>query len=75
MGRWVTDDSNTRTQPPQQLLPANMAAILAKDMRGVVTSGTGHRLAAIKPADRRQDRDGRTRDRSVARLVHRIRAL
>ena len=35
--------------PPQQLLPANVAEILAKDMRGVVTSGTGRRLAAIQP--------------------------
>ncbi len=49
MGRWVTDDSNVRTQPGQQLLPPNQADVLAKDMRGVVTSGTGHVLAAIKP--------------------------
>ena len=49
MGRWVTDDSNTRAQAPQQLLPPNVAAILAKDMRGVVTSGTGTRLAQITP--------------------------
>ncbi|MDP9053534.1 MAG: FtsW/RodA/SpoVE family cell cycle protein [Acidobacteriota bacterium] len=48
-GRWVTDDSNTRTQAAQQLLPANVAEILAKDMRGVVTSGTGTRLAKITP--------------------------
>jgi cell division protein FtsW (lipid II flippase) len=48
-GRWVTDDSNTRKLPPQQLLPANVAEILAKDMRGVVTSGTGIRLAKITP--------------------------
>ena len=49
MGRWVTDDSNVRTQPGQPLLPPNQAEVLAKDMRGVVTSGTGHVLAAIKP--------------------------
>jgi cell division protein FtsW (lipid II flippase) len=49
IGRWVTDDSNTRGQAAQQLLPANVADILAKDMRGVVTSGTGTRLAAIVP--------------------------
>jgi peptidoglycan glycosyltransferase len=48
-GRWVTDDSNTRNQAPQQLLPVNVADILAKDMRGVVTSGTGNRLAKITP--------------------------
>ncbi|HEX4273965.1 MAG TPA: penicillin-binding transpeptidase domain-containing protein, partial [Bryobacteraceae bacterium] len=48
-GRWVTDESNTRTQASQPLLPLNVAQILATDMRGVVTSGTGTRLAAIKP--------------------------
>jgi cell division protein FtsW (lipid II flippase) len=48
-GRWVTDDSNTRTQAPVQLLPLNVAQILATDMRGVVTSGTGVRLAKITP--------------------------
>ncbi len=34
---------------PQQLLSANVANILAKDMRGVVTGGTGARLAKITP--------------------------
>jgi cell division protein FtsI/penicillin-binding protein 2 len=48
-GRWVTDDSNTRKEPPQQLLTTDAANILAKDMRGVVTSGTGFRLAKITP--------------------------
>jgi cell division protein FtsW (lipid II flippase) len=49
-GRWVTDDSNIRTQPAQQLLPPALADLLAKDMRGVVTNGTGNRLAKIQPA-------------------------
>jgi cell division protein FtsW (lipid II flippase) len=49
-GRWVTDDSNIRTQPPLQLLPAALADLLGKDMRGVVTNGTGNRLAKIQPA-------------------------
>jgi cell division protein FtsW (lipid II flippase) len=49
VGRWITDDSNTRTQPPQPLLPPAMAELLAKDMRGVVTSGTGRVLASIQP--------------------------
>ncbi len=48
-GRWVTDDSNTRTQGPQTLLPGNIAAMLAKDMRDVVASGTGMVLAKIQP--------------------------
>ena len=49
-GRWVLDDSNTRTAPPEKLLPSSLADLLAKDMRGVVTSGTGKRLAGISPA-------------------------
>ena len=48
-GRWVTDDSNSRLNPPQQLLSASAAGILAMDMRGVVTGGTGVRLAKITP--------------------------
>jgi len=48
-GRWVTDDSNLRNQPAQQLLTANLADLLAKDMRGVVTSGTGRVLSKILP--------------------------
>ena len=31
------------------MLPGNIAAILAKDMRDVVTNGTGNRLAKITP--------------------------
>ncbi len=49
-GRWTTDASNTRTQAPIQVLPADHAGILGDDMRGVVTQGTGRRLAAISPA-------------------------
>ena len=49
-GRWITDDSNTRTQVPQRILPENIAETIAQDMRGVVLSGTGRRLAAIQPA-------------------------
>jgi peptidoglycan glycosyltransferase len=44
------DDSNTRTAAPQPLLSADVAAVLAKDMRGVVTGGTGRSLAQIQPA-------------------------
>jgi peptidoglycan glycosyltransferase len=49
-GRWITDDSNTRTGAPVELLSAPNALLLAKDMRGVVTGGTGRILAAIQPA-------------------------
>ncbi|MDP9169449.1 MAG: FtsW/RodA/SpoVE family cell cycle protein, partial [Acidobacteriota bacterium] len=49
-GRWVLDESNTRTSAAQQLLPANLADLLAKDMRGVVLNGTGRSLAGIQPA-------------------------
>jgi len=48
-GRWVTDDSNTRTNLPQQLLTADAATILSQDMRGVVSSGTGNILAKVEP--------------------------
>ena len=48
-GRWVVDESNSRIAPPERLLSPVAAQILAKDMRGVVTGGTGNRLAAIKP--------------------------
>jgi peptidoglycan glycosyltransferase len=48
-GRWITDDSNTRTNKPQQLLSADAANLLSQDMRGVVTSGTGYILAKIQP--------------------------
>jgi peptidoglycan glycosyltransferase len=49
LGRWITDDSNTRVGPPKELLTAGAATLLSKDMRGVVTSGTGRVLAAIQP--------------------------
>ena len=48
-GRWITDDSNTRSNLPQQLLTADAANLLAQDMRGVVTGGTGTMLAKILP--------------------------
>ncbi len=49
LGKWITDESNTRVSQPQAIITAGDAALLAKDMRGVVTSGTGRRLAAITP--------------------------
>jgi penicillin-binding protein A len=50
VGRWVIDDSNPRNQSSNRLLSSGMSDLLAKDMRGVVTSGTGRRLASIQPA-------------------------
>jgi cell division protein FtsI/penicillin-binding protein 2 len=49
-GRWITDESNTRTQIPEPLLKPELAAILGNDMRSVVTTGTARSLAAVKPA-------------------------
>ncbi len=49
-GRWILDADNPRTAAPQQLLSASLASLLAKDMRGVVTGGTGRSLATIQPA-------------------------
>jgi cell division protein FtsI/penicillin-binding protein 2 len=43
-GRWITDETNTRTGAPQPVLPAETAQSLGRYMREVVTSGTG-RLA------------------------------
>lgn len=49
-GRWVLDDSNPRTDPPREVLPAVLAAEIARNMRLAVTSGTGRRAAgAVVP--------------------------
>jgi peptidoglycan glycosyltransferase len=45
-GRWVIDETNTRIEEAQPVLAPNLAALLAQDMRQVVTSGTGRRAAA-----------------------------
>jgi peptidoglycan glycosyltransferase len=46
MGRWITDETNPRTNQPQQILPAAQNQLLARYLREVVTSGTGRRAAA-----------------------------
>ena len=48
-GRWVTDDSNTRIQEPQAILPHEQSERLARFMRAVVTHGTGRRLSSAQP--------------------------
>jgi peptidoglycan glycosyltransferase len=49
-GRWVLDDSNSRTREPQRVLAAESATTIATAMRGVVTSGTGTRaLHSVVP--------------------------
>jgi cell division protein FtsI/penicillin-binding protein 2 len=45
-GRWITDENNTRPDGPQSILPPDTARMLARFLRGVVTSGTGSRAAA-----------------------------
>jgi len=45
-GRWITDETNARTVPPQMVLGADAAQTLGKFMREVVTGGTGRRAAA-----------------------------
>lgn len=45
-GRWLTDENNTRTDPPKPVLDSATAQLLAKFMREVVTSGTGRRAAS-----------------------------
>jgi hypothetical protein len=45
-GRWITDETNARTSPPQPVLGAGETQTLAKYMREVVTGGTGRAAAA-----------------------------
>jgi cell division protein FtsW (lipid II flippase) len=45
-GRWVVDETNARTTPPQPVLGAAETQTLAKYMREVVTTGTGRAAAA-----------------------------
>jgi cell division protein FtsW (lipid II flippase) len=47
-GRWVTDDSNQRVQPPQEVIDAAAASFLAQAMRSVITQGTATRLRDTK---------------------------
>jgi cell division protein FtsI/penicillin-binding protein 2 len=49
-GRWVTDESNQRIEPPIAILPPPQARTLGEYMRGVVTNGTGRALAAASVA-------------------------
>ncbi|SPF49694.1 Penicillin-binding protein, transpeptidase [Candidatus Sulfopaludibacter sp. SbA4] len=44
-GRWLTDETNTRTTTAETVLAPDAAQTLAKFMREVVTSGTGRRAA------------------------------
>ncbi len=49
-GRWIADETNTRTNAPQSVLSADQARMLAKFMREVVTSGTGRRAGGASVA-------------------------
>jgi cell division protein FtsW (lipid II flippase)/cell division protein FtsI/penicillin-binding protein 2 len=42
-GRWVIDRSNSRTDPPREIVSSDLAAFLASAMRSVVTEGTARR--------------------------------
>ena len=48
-GRWITDETNTRSNPPQAVLTPASAQTLGRFMRNVVTSGTGRRAAGGVP--------------------------
>jgi cell division protein FtsW (lipid II flippase) len=48
-GRWITDETNTRTDAPQSVVSPDTAQKLARFMREVVTSGTGRRAAGSIP--------------------------
>jgi len=45
-GRWLTDDSDSRSDPALEMLPPAQAAFLAGAMRRVVTEGTGRNAMA-----------------------------
>lgn len=45
-GRWITDETNPRTDMPQMVLGPDMAQTLGRFMREVVTLGTGTRAAS-----------------------------
>jgi cell division protein FtsI/penicillin-binding protein 2/cell division protein FtsW (lipid II flippase) len=45
-GRWITDETNTRTTEPREVLTADAATLLGRFMREVVTAGTGKRAGA-----------------------------
>lgn len=44
-GRWIGDERNDRTEAPQPVIGADVAATLGRFMREVVTQGTGRRAA------------------------------
>jgi peptidoglycan glycosyltransferase len=44
-GRWITDETNLRTDPPRTALSADAAQTLGRFLREVVTSGTGRSAA------------------------------
>ncbi|HLJ14008.1 MAG TPA: FtsW/RodA/SpoVE family cell cycle protein [Bryobacteraceae bacterium] len=47
-GRWILDESSTRTDPPRSILPTPLAGFIADAMRSAVTSGTGrHAMAGL----------------------------
>ncbi|MBV8847267.1 MAG: FtsW/RodA/SpoVE family cell cycle protein [Bryobacterales bacterium] len=48
-GRWTMDESNSRAQPAQEMIPPEHAAFLTSAMRSVVTDGTARR--AMKGLD------------------------
>jgi cell division protein FtsI/penicillin-binding protein 2 len=49
LGRWLTDENNTRTAEPQPVLTAATAQMLGRFLRAAVTSGTGRASAATVP--------------------------
>jgi cell division protein FtsI/penicillin-binding protein 2/cell division protein FtsW (lipid II flippase) len=48
-GRWIGDETNTRTAPAREILPPDQAAFLAGAMRRVVTGGTARSVMAGSP--------------------------
>jgi cell division protein FtsI/penicillin-binding protein 2 len=45
-GRWITDETNPRIEPPVRILDPSLARTLGEYMRAVVVSGTGRNAAS-----------------------------
>jgi cell division protein FtsI/penicillin-binding protein 2/cell division protein FtsW (lipid II flippase) len=50
-GRWILDESNTRTAEPVRILEGSLVPVLTRAMRRVVTAGTAARfLSGVQPS-------------------------
>ena len=74
-GRWITDESNPRVEPRIPSCNPTWPEHWPSTCETLSPGGTGRTLAGNPRPDRRQDRDRRTRQRRIARMVHRLRSI